>query len=426
MLPSRFFFALQVLTFIFLARPLLADLATVADQVDRMFEIGWSDSFEARARVDIEYDKSFKTAPTDPRVEFAYALIKMRQRQYIPASEAVNRVITLDEANLDAWQTRIWLAAILKKYEVVLNDTDRLTQLLADKERKFAVEERLAASRYAGRLFAYLEGPASGSINAALVVRQKATILNRLPANETQAFREAFDGVTAKFRELTADQENADEQGRAAAAREREAKLLDLADERERTDDRRDDLAERRDRIQCERQQQRSAIAKSDRDLINRIAQLERQAIVVERELSGIQQEITRLNVFLDREQDPVVRDQILRDIARLSNLARQYERDLILIQRQAAGVNAQRVDLNRQRFAADRSANSELVEIDDDLGNLTKRDRKVEIEEKRVRRSRPSSSRRARAIAAQATAFTTYEPYPLEQQKRRVLALFK
>lgn len=74
----------------------------------------------------------------------------------------------------------------------------------------------------------------------------------------------------------------------------------------------------------------------------------------------------------------------------------------------------------------ADAELASKLGQVDDELNAIAKKERRADIAEKRASKAGPTTPQSALSLSAQASALITYDPFPLEQEKNRVLATLK
>ena len=102
--------------------------------------------------------------------------------------------------------------------------------------------------------------------------------------------------------------------------------------------------------------------------------------------------------------------------------LASRIDADLLGISRSVARLQSQRVGLAARRNQAEAATVGQIDRIDRELGEISKRERRNEGLEKRASRPKTPSTSKSRALSAQATALSTYDSFPLEAAKAKLL----
>jgi hypothetical protein len=272
----------------------------------------------------------------------------------------------------------------------------------------------------------YLEGP--GESGVAPVTRQRAQrkIESRFSDEELLIYDEARDGVLVRFGQATGQAETGREEAVAEKQRQREEAKRDLDAERAKRQERATELLGQADRLRQEIKDNEAEFAKAERPLIDRLARLERQAEIPRRELALLLADADSLRAAAARAEDPFERDRLLFRAQQLEVLAARYDADLAVLERQAAAVNAERAQI-RDRFGrqnASLAASGKSIERE--LALLERGEKRLAIDEKRLEKPITGGTRAIRALEAEASAFTTYEPLPLEEERQRLLDSLK
>jgi hypothetical protein len=119
---------------------------------------------------------------------------------------------------------------------------------------------------------------------------------------------------------------------------------------------------------------------------------------------------------------DPNRRLQWEIEIDRLSLAASRLQSDLFSVRRLAEGVQTQRANLLARQRRAQAAAADQAQRIDKETSNLAKRDRVNDAIEKRANKPASGTTSKTRALAAQATALSTYDQFPLEVARQKLL----
>lgn len=409
-----------------LVAPLRADQAALKQAVKKLFDVGWRTSLKSRLAADRQWDVVEQLAPGDLRAKYAYALVLIKQRRYSDAVRQLDELLQRDSRSVPFWRAKLWLSVLTKHYDQALVEMDRLSQLVSDEAAPAEpAAKRLDAARLLGVMGGFLAGPAGGAVTKADLQAQTRRLLGRLNEEQQAAFEEGRRSVIERFSALSAEKTDSEGEAKEEAEQERQRQLADLEKQAEQIEAQRDELSSRRDKLRREAQQELAKITQEDRPLLDRLAQLDSQAVVVRRELALVVSEISRLRGRAQQEKDGIVKDSLLREADRLSILASRYDADLTVLRRQAAVIDGQRAELQRRYQQTQASYRSQLAALGDESAQLDRLARRNSFVKRKAGKPTKGDLRRARAIAARAKALSTYEEFPLEREKQRLLSLF-
>jgi hypothetical protein len=348
----------------------------------------------------------------------------MQQRRYDEALKRIDEYLAKQPADLQALRAKAWTQAILKNYQGALLTADKLSQQMLEEppiSKADAVEhEELTA--FLGRLLGFVGGPVSDVANQDQRKATEKQIVARLDDSQRPKFEEARDGVLAKHIELTDNK--ADERDKAieVASADKEKTLQDVAAEREQIAARAEELGSRNDRLQAELKEELSELEKQDTPLVQELARLDARATVLNRDLFAYQGEIDRYERLAASEKDPVRRQQWLIEADRLIIIANRIDADLVGVNRLARNVQSQRAALALRAQQAQANAAGQAQRIDREMTDLAKRDKRADGIEKRAGRPASGTTSKVRSLSAQATALTTYDQFPLEAAREKLL----
>jgi hypothetical protein len=394
------------------------------DAIARLLDVGWSNSPQARTAADAQAAEVAKIAAGEPAARQAWLLVLLTQRRYDEAQKQAEALLAKNPADKLAARSKIWTQALLKNYEATMLTTDELSKQLAATPPMNDAEqaEHDDLYQFLGRIYGFLGGPIADAISQDERKVAEKAIVERIPETRRALFEEARDGVIVKFLETTGAKDDAQLKAIAAAEAAKDKTLAEIDDERQRITDRSKELDDRRSQLQSELRDELAEIAKEDRPLVQDLARLEARAGALNRDLFSYDIEIGRLQAQADREENENIRRQLLREAERLAFIASRIQSDLVLVNRQADAINGQRAGLLARQQRAQQSTTDQVRRIDEELGSLAKRDRRNDAIEKRAARPATGITSKGRSLAAQATALSTYEPFPLEAAKARLL----
>jgi hypothetical protein len=409
------------------ATPALADNAAMRDDVTRLFAAGWEGNAASRTASDQQYREIASAGRSNTQTIYAYTLVLMKQRRYEEAIKGLDAVLKAEPNNFGARQNKIRVLMLTKGYDAALVETERLSRLLAQAPQdQVAAEERRAALQFIGRMFGYWEGPGEGAIAAAALDRARREVEKRLSEVELALYDEARDAVLARYEEITGESQRGREEALSEGEKKREEARQELDQRRAEQQGRRMELLERGDKLRKEIQDNQAEQAKAEQPLIDRLALIDRQAAIPRRERALLLVEADSLRAAAARAPDPAERDRLLFRAQQVEILAVRYDADLAALERQAAAVNIERARVQERFGRMNASLAGELQTIDRELQAMQANEKRFALDEKRLDRPLVSGTRAVRALEAEAGAFTTYEPLPLEEDRQRLLDSLK
>lgn len=401
------------------------------DQLKKLLELGWQIDPESQQAAAEFYDELSGATRGHSSVLYAQTLIKVKQRRYADALPLVDDLLRFEPKNIDAWRAKIWLSIILRRSPEALVATEKAVALFppepddpaaaGDAERYY-----VDLSTFLGRMFGYLEGPGATTVGEAQLANHRTKVVERLTGSRREAFLAGRDAVVDQFLGRKDDQQVTREKTIQEEEKQRDQRLQQLDEQRSRDKERVDQLNAERTRLRGELNDQLRDIQQRDRPLADQFARLDAQAARLRRELNVYAADIDQLERLLLRERDPVIRDQYRRELAVLESRASRLDADLATLNRQGAGIASQRAALVQESQQVQASIGRQLDSLDKEGGDIQRRGRQAESEERRLRKPTTGDSTQVRAMSAQAQAWTTYEPFPLELERQRLLDSLK
>jgi hypothetical protein len=275
---------------------------------------------------------------------------------------------------------------------------------------------------FLGRLVGYFGGPVADAVNQDDRKVLEKRLFERLPETQRTAFEDARNGVLAKFIEMTDDSAEARERAAAAAKADRDKTLADIEADKEKLQARADELEERRKKLNSELKDELGEIDKQEQPLVQQQAQLVTRAGALNSDLLGFSTQIATLQQLAAQEQNQGLKQQYLNQINSLALVAGRVEADLLGVNRLLRSVQQQRGSLQVRRNQAQANTVGQIDRLDRELADIDRRGRRNDGLEKRATRSTSASTGEVRALSAQATALSTYDVFPLEAAKARLL----
>jgi hypothetical protein len=327
---------------------------TIPRRVQRMLDLGWPRTLDARVEAQRRYDRLAPLAASEPRIPYAFALVQIRQYRYPEALALLDQVVAADPQNLTARELRIWLAILLKEYGKALVEMPQLVQRLpAEKTANPAAgaeSSQLEMAGQLGRMCGFLAGPVQGHVDQTVLAACVEHMLSWLGESRQKAFEAGRKAVLHQFAAMGEETEIT-----AAAAKEsgenvRKHVLTEL-------DRQADGLASKTDAEKAKLEDLKKQLNYDLEKIRSREQQVEQQfsgvqsqAVAARQDLPMIDAQIAQFLALAGHEQDPNLRQWDLAQVA-----AWQIQRDqrvvtLAGLDRRAASLLFEQQSLVRQK----------------------------------------------------------------------------
>ncbi|MFN0017978.1 MAG: tetratricopeptide repeat protein [Pirellulaceae bacterium] len=409
------------------SHPLSAQEEKGAAHVARLLDVGWGTTTSFRTAADSQAEVLYSAAGRHPSALYATALVQIKQRRYAEAVKLMDEVLARDEGNLPAWRAKVWLLTVLKNYEGAMVAADQLSNLLPKDVAKTGEEDpERAYVAFLGRIYGFLGGPAQANVSIDARKDSEKAVTGRMTESRQVVFEEARDGVLQKFVELSDAKENVKDKAKEQADAEREKVLTEIAELRDVNKEKVKELEAKIEKGKKEHEKESDYVRKADAPLQTRLTELSTQAASVNMQLINIDSQIVLVQANLNATKDQNVRNLLFLELNRLSALEGTTQADLFNLNRQAAAVQQQRSTLAVRQQRADADLANKISQVDDELNVIAKKERRADIAQKRAAKAGATTPQSALSLSAQAGALITYDPFPLEQEKSRLLARLK
>ncbi len=399
--------------------------------INELLTTGWDTKPAARKAADDLYREYVEQNPGDRQALYAMALVKMQQGRYPDAAELVDQYLAGGKTDLAAWRAKSWLSMLLKNHTASLSELDKLSQLLEqDAAEDLKDEDELRAReqrqqeliRYLGRMIGYLEGPADGAVTEAALAAAHRKIAARLDGTHKPLLDEGRASVTDAFAVFATAKDDAKTEEIEVAEKIKRQTLANLEQEAIDIASRREQLIASSNKIQEEARAEQDTYNKADAPLVSQLTQLNAQAAVIDRDLANVTGDLFALRRQLDRERNPIIRDQILRDIGAVEITAARISRSLATAEAAASAVQAQRVSLANRYQQSQAGFRSALLRLDKEAKGLDSKLKRADAERAQLKKPATGNTGKVISMSKQALGLTTYEAFPLEQERRRLM----
>jgi len=404
---------LLVVLIVFVSLGRIAGAAEPRAYVERMFAAERSKAGQAAASA--AYAGLQKSAPNDPRVDYACALALVRQQRTAQALPYVERYLAAVPADVQARQMKIYLHLQAREIDAALDACGTIAEQLPKVPTNDP--EWSEAASFLGVVVGYLEQAyveTSGKGDSRL--RQKNDLLAVLPAQWLEELDAGRLQVANRLAELQSAQTA--KQDRVVAEREQKKEMVETTIDQRKTeiainDERRQSNAE----TVRDAQRQLTLIQGQLNSLLADRSVLAAQLLVAQARFLEMQERLTEVS---GNTRVPVQNISI-GDAALFNNLGLSL-----------AALSKQMFDLDR-RILTLRGQAAELMTKAQQSGQVVAESQQAIAEaesrtqslEKQAQRLEQAKQPGAPRMTAQMRSLATYLPSPLEREQGRVLAWF-
>ncbi len=409
-----------------MVHPVGAVDAGAGKEVAQLLDIGWQTTVKSRPEADGKYAQVVR-AGAGFEGDYAYFLVLLQQRRYSEVTKQGEQLVKIYPKNVTAWRGLMWAATLTKNYQGAMAAGEKYAELLAlesaDPNLGTSVRDN---TEFLGRMYGYLGGPAGEQVKQEERKAAEKRVLEHLPAELHETFTAAREAVIGQYLQLANMKTDEREKALANAEVEKQKTLEDLDKQRERIDSKKGELQDDFDRAEAEFKAEIAALERQDLPLQTQLANLQIQFTRVEGELATILNQIAILDQQFRNERDPIIRDAIRRDIQFLDLSAARVRSNLVAVDQQIGIVQSQRASLAAKANVVQQAFNNAVGRVNQTANQLNKDLKKADTIERIAKQPAKGNTTRVTAINAQATALTTYQPFPLEQEKLRLLEQLK
>ena len=392
--------------------------------IAKLLDVGWSITPQARSAADQQWEEVRRVARNDLRAVEASWLVLMQQRRFEEALKRLDEYLAKSPKDLDALRAKTWVQTVLKNYPLAFLTAERLSSQLTTNRptTEEGVEEHEEAVAFLGRLIGFWGGPAADAINQEERKSLEKKWIERLDESTRTIFEDARNGVLARYIEMTDESASTKDRAQVTAKAEKDRSLAELQIENDRLEAKAKELEERRTKLNSDFKAEMDDINRQDQPLVQQQTQLGSRASLLNADLLTYSSQITTLQQLAANEKNGTRQQQIFAEINSLSVLVARIDADLLGINRLLRNLQVQRAALQTRRAQAQSSTAAQIDRADRELAEIEKRERRNEGLEKRANRPATVTTSKLRSLAAQASALSTYDSFPLEAAKAKLL----
>jgi hypothetical protein len=392
-------------------------------EVSSLLEAGWRPSSKGLAAAEELYRKLRGDGRSDPRLAYAFALVQMRNHKYDEARSLLDVVLAADKNNVAVRRAKVWVLVITQKYTAALVELETLIKQVAAAPGGDDPEaDAIRLIEFAGRVMGFIDGPAAQALSEHVRANYRKRLVAPLSATQRKFFEEGYSAVQRRFAELNLDRQQTRADAKADEERRQQRILQEVERDRAALAQETSKLQEQAEKASAEVKQQLANLDAQLRPLAARQIRLEAQAAAIVREMAGLEVEIARLLELSDLVEDPGEALALRAEARRLDIALGRYRVGLRGVEGDLATVAAQRVTLARERQLALAQQQAYAERIERRATDLRRAERRIAGQEDRANQPPGGVTAAVVSLSNRAKAFTTYEDFPYEEERARLL----
>ncbi|QDU94401.1 hypothetical protein [Lignipirellula cremea] len=362
-------------------------------------------------------------AETDPRAEYVIALAAMKARKYDEALARLDAATTRERTNLAAWRAKFWLLTYRKNRDHAIAQMKQLTLLFPERAANSEIDRELQLSAlWMGRLCEYMaspgEHPPAGEAAAQIEARLQGDYLTQFQ----QGRREVIEEHEKYLAEIEASR--ADDETAATERAENDANFV--ANERDRVATERDQIETSLSDAQKTATDAAAAIDKGFAPLQQQLQQLRLAVGPIQARINSLQLQHNDVIAQAARIQDPVLKESLLGQTDAIIIQLRR-ERDFLRpYEFEAARLNAEYQRLMQQKAIVGAQFQGQVNQANSRQESLNRTEKNLNRQENKPVRTTIPSSTRTRGMQAKAESLTSYQAFPLEEERLRMIQLLR
>lgn len=406
-----------------------------AQRIEALLNLGWQGDAAGLEAAQAQAEKAASLDPLDAHADYALALVQLRARKFSAAQSSLASALAKNPTDLYSWRAQLWLHMYRREYEQAFAQMQQQSDRIATEAAKGTNDPRhAAAARIMGRMYGFLSGPGAERVAAADLLANEEQLL----AKQNKAFQEAFavgrNELLSEFQKretkLDADRVEAD----AASAIDRQKDLKFVDEERAR-------IESEAATLETEAATAKSAAESRVSELDSQLSPLQRQLADLENAAQPIQNRLrdlqARYSRALDRSREKQgeskeerdrqrgERDRARRDADRWRAEIRVEEERLRPFINEARRTQAAMQRIAQQKAIEIANANRKLNDLTASARKLQRTDKLLGAQERKLETGKAAAPPHVQGQKAELTALSTYEPFPLDAERQRLLRQF-
>ena len=389
--------------------------------IQRLMDELWLGGLQAQRQGENDWEAYARSNTVSAQAEWAYVLNRIKFRRFRDARALIDRVADNFPEDQDVLYAEAWLKLMVDQYDVALLDLHAMKQGFITKfDPNNSTDETLEFYSRLGRLIGFTETVGQSKVNAVNLDKTVSTITSLLNDADLGAFEDHRLQVQRQYADLV-NQKNTKVAEQLKAMEQKNAqRLTEIRMASDDLDVRQDVITDQISQLRITANEEINVLRAEADPLERRLASIDRQLVASQNRLSRYLGQATLLNLVSVNQTVTVgfgfnnsrfLRRQIRDEEFRLFELRQDY--DFLLGQ-----VNSVRAQINN----AERSFNSQLAIRNNQIKQIDIQRRRDARELKRLQNPRTKRTGFVRAIDGKIQHLPTYDPFPADVVRQRLL----
>ena len=369
-------------------------------------------------------DSLLRKASADRGVLLSYSLQRIQQNRKKDAVKSIESLTANYPNDIDGWMLKTWLDTVTDDFDRALLGMLSLKKAIDDPAAKVSAVERRQVLRRLGRMIGYFSGPVKSKVNEDVLDQAIVGVTDGLAADDLKLVNDQRDKVLAEFEKMTKNRDAKKTEVTVKAQAEANVKKQQLEQANKILDDQQNKITPEITRLEDLAQDRVTSLQSEIAPLENAGSRVNSRIANAENSLYFLQLEVFRLQALRtgDATQDFFIDQQVGFSLNRLRilqfNLRQLYsERDRIFNQ-----ING----IGSQIAATQNRVGGQINNLSSEIANVNREKRK---NIKQIGKISADPSRRAAsklgALDERAQAFSTYDSFPIELFRQKIMDRF-
>jgi len=386
-----------------------------------LFAHGLKSSPTAVSAARNEFDRLKTVSPTDPRINYAYGLVLINQHRYRQAIPLVENYLQKAPNDLQARQALLHTQMLDRNYAAALASSLALAEMIRTRGTSNDTEHVAEASRFLGTAFGYLEIRGAAALPSDRLSNAKNRVLSELGEPRLDAFDQGRRAALTLFQQAEEDIQANQSRAQAANEQQREEVQSSLSGDRNKAVTERTAAQQSGEQLR-DAQREYDIVVRQALPLVRDRTQISVQMVAIQVEISSLVMSGTSGQGALGANPGAM-------------GFTERVQANSLSIA--LAGLNRQALDLDRRIMAlqtragelvtSGAKASEELAESTAALAKSEKRAKNLEKQLAKAERkaATKAAAAKAPAISGRMAQFSTYAPFPYEEERQRVLSWY-
>jgi hypothetical protein len=408
-----------------------ADPSAAQAAAKMLLDKGWDKTAAARQIADT-IDVNSPGLKGNALVLAAHWLVLMHQGRFDDALPSVQAFVKMQSASisgLSGLRAEIWIRTVKQEYREAIIAADRLGQAAspnlppADNAALAAQEEAIA---FLGRFAGFVEGPAENPEQELRTTFERRLIARLTEPQKTQ-FDQAKSAVLEKFDTFMKEASSASEAATNAADAERQQNLEKLSKEKEQIAEEAGKVEGKEKEVAEEQKKKLADLDQQDAPLRQRLTQSQNDLNAIMPQYNQQKTHIDRLQQQASNEQNPQLRSQRQNDVRRAQDTFNNTtQRQVDNLNLQINQAKQERLGIQQKKNFIQGGAAAQGQQLENLRQGIELDKLKNENKQKRAEKGKAASSGKALALDSKAHAFRTYDDFPFEKLRSKLLGNFR